>query len=86
VAAAARAQAAACVQLDHCDDLALIEAALEAGAGAALADGSALPYEQNVELVARAVESARAHGASVEAELGGIAGDEDVARRWPRAR
>jgi ketose-bisphosphate aldolase len=80
VAAARRAQAAACVQLDHCDDLRLIEAAFEAGAGAALADGSALPYEENAELVARAVDLARTYSAAVEAELGGISGDEDVAR------
>ncbi|MDP9259053.1 MAG: class II fructose-bisphosphate aldolase [Actinomycetota bacterium] len=79
VAAARRAPAAACVQLDHCDDLTVIEAALEGGAGAVMADGSALAYEQNVQFVAGAVELARAHGASVEAELGGIAGDEDVA-------
>jgi tagatose 1,6-diphosphate aldolase GatY/KbaY len=79
LAAARRAPAAACVQLDHCDDPALIEAALEAGAGAVLADGSALPFEQNAEFVANAVDSARRHGASVEAELGGISGDEDVA-------
>jgi ketose-bisphosphate aldolase len=79
VAAAGRARAAACVQLDHCNDLALIEAAFAAGAGAALADGSSLPYEQNIELVVRAVDSARAHGAAVEAELGGMSGDEDVA-------
>jgi ketose-bisphosphate aldolase len=79
VAAARRGQAAACVQLDHCDDLAVIEAALEGGAGAVMADGSALAYEQNAQFVASAVELARAYGASVEAELGGIAGDEDVA-------
>ena len=79
VAAARRGQAAACVQLDHCNDLAVIEAALEGGAGAVMADGSALAYEQNVQFVASAVELARAQGASVEAELGGIAGDEDVA-------
>jgi tagatose 1,6-diphosphate aldolase GatY/KbaY len=80
LAAARQADAAACVQLDHCGDLAVIAAALEAGAGAVMADGSALPYEQNVEFTARAVELARAHGVSVEAELGGISGDEDVAR------
>ncbi|HMG97716.1 MAG TPA: class II fructose-bisphosphate aldolase [Gaiellales bacterium] len=79
VAAARRGQPAACVQLDHCDDLAVIEAALEGGAGAVMADGSALAYEQNAQFVASAVELARAYGASVEAELGGIAGDEDVA-------
>jgi tagatose 1,6-diphosphate aldolase GatY/KbaY len=79
LAAAAYSDARACVQLDHCDDLAVIESALVAGVGAVLADGSALPFEGNIELVARAVELARGHGASVEAELGGIAGDEDVA-------
>jgi tagatose 1,6-diphosphate aldolase GatY/KbaY len=79
VAATRRAPALACVQLDHCDDLTVIASALEAGAGAVMADGSALPYEQNVRFVADAVELARGHGAAVEAELGGITGDEDVA-------
>lgn len=79
LAAARRAGAAACVQLDHCDDLAVISTALEAGAGAVMADGSALPFERNAAFVAAAVELAREHGASVEAELGGIGGDEDVA-------
>jgi ketose-bisphosphate aldolase len=79
LAVAAGSDARACVQLDHCDDLALLDSALEAGAGAVLADGSALSYERNIEFVARAAALARRHGASVEAELGGIAGDEDVA-------
>jgi tagatose 1,6-diphosphate aldolase GatY/KbaY len=69
----------ACVQLDHCDDLAVIEAALVAGVGAVMADASSLPYEENVSFVRRAVELARRSDASVEAELGMIAGDEDVA-------
>jgi tagatose 1,6-diphosphate aldolase GatY/KbaY len=68
-----------CVQLDHCDDLALIESALAAGVGAVMADASSLPYEENVSFVRRAVELARRSGASVEAELGIIEGDEDVA-------
>jgi len=79
LAAAASSDARACVQLDHCDDLALIEAALAAGAGAVMADAAALEYEANIEFVARAVELARGYGAGVEAELGAIAGDEDVA-------
>jgi ketose-bisphosphate aldolase len=79
VAAAGRSSAGACVQLDHCDDLSLIAAALDAGAGAVMADGSALPYGQNAEFVARAVTLARKAGAAVEAELGGITGDEDAA-------
>lgn len=80
VAAARAADAHACVQLDHCDDAAVIRAALEGGAGAVLADGSGLAYEANVAFVAAAVSLARTYGAGVEAELGGITGDEDVAR------
>ena len=79
LAVAERSDARACVQLDHCDDLAVIEAALDAGAGAVMADGSARPYAANVEFVRRAADLARARGAGVECELGGIAGDEDVA-------
>ena len=78
LAAAERAEARACVQLDHCADLAVIESVLSAGAGAVMADGSALAYEDNVAFVRRAVEAARRHDAAVEAELGGIMGDEDV--------
>ena len=74
VAAAEQSDARACVQLDHVSDLALIESAFALGAGAVLADGSHLPFEGNVALVA----AAAAQG-EVEAELAGIAGDEDVA-------
>jgi ketose-bisphosphate aldolase len=80
VTAAARSEARACIQLDHCDSIELIESALTAGAGAVMADGSGLPYEQNVAFVTRAVELAGDSGASVEAELGAIRGDEDVAK------
>lgn len=80
IAAVSRASGVrACVQLDHCTDLELLEAALAAGAGAVMADGSALPYEDNMTFVRRAVELAARHGAAVEAELGAITGDEDVA-------
>jgi tagatose 1,6-diphosphate aldolase GatY/KbaY len=80
VAAAARSDTRACVQLDHCDDLAMIERALEHGAGAVLADGSARSFPDNVAFVRAAAGLAHARGAGVECELGGIAGDEDVAR------
>jgi ketose-bisphosphate aldolase len=79
VEAARLSDARACVQLDHCDDLETITAALAAGAGAALADGSAMPYEENVAFVQAAISVARERGAAIEAELGGIAGDEDIA-------
>lgn len=79
LAAAARSSARVCVQLDHCNDMTLMESALDAGAGAVMADGARLGYEENVEFVVRAVEMARRYGACVEAELGWIAGDEDIA-------
>ena len=47
----AASEARACVQLDHCADLAVIESALEAGAGAVMADGSELPYDENAAFV-----------------------------------
>ena len=78
-AAAERSPARACVQLDHVSDPKLIAAAFELGAGAAMADGSRLPYEENVALVQEATRLAAAVGATVEAELGHVAGGEDVA-------
>ena len=80
VATAARSDIGACVQLDHCSDLDQIGAALELGAGAVMADGSKLDFEANVAFVQSAVARAAAFGAGVEAELGGISGDEDAAR------
>jgi ketose-bisphosphate aldolase len=78
-AAAERSPARACVQLDHVSDLELIGSALELGAGAVMADGSRLSYDENVELVAAAKKLADAVGAGVEAELGHVEGGEDVA-------
>jgi ketose-bisphosphate aldolase len=74
VAAADRAAVPACAQLDHVSDLSLVRRAFELGAGAAMVDGSKLPFAENAELV-----RAGAALGEVEAELGGIAGDEDVA-------
>jgi len=78
-AAAERSAARACIQLDHVSDLDLIDGAFELGAGAVMADGSKLPFEENVELVRRAQSSAERFGGAVEAELGHVAGGEDVA-------
>jgi tagatose 1,6-diphosphate aldolase GatY/KbaY len=78
-AVAERSPVPVCVQLDHVTDLELMEAAFELGAGAVMADGSRLSLEENVELVRRAVETGRRLGGQVEAELGHVSGDEDVA-------
>jgi len=78
IAVAKRSRVPACVQIDHVADPLLVDAALAAGVGAVLADGSRLSYEENTALVRRAVETAPP-GVGVEAELGHIEGGEDVA-------
>ncbi|WP_284980583.1 class II fructose-bisphosphate aldolase [Arthrobacter sp. efr-133-TYG-118] len=70
------------VQLDHASDLEVIRDSVAAGADAVLADGSSLPFEENIALVRSVREVLVAAGASdvvIEAELGGLAGDEDKA-------
>jgi tagatose 1,6-diphosphate aldolase GatY/KbaY len=69
------------VQLDHATDPQVIADAVSAGADSVLVDGSSLPYEDNIALV-RNVRAALAQGRAdvvIEAELGGLAGDEDRA-------
>jgi ketose-bisphosphate aldolase len=78
-AVAEAARVPCCVQLDHVVDLALMRDALKLGCGALMADGSRLPLAENRELVSRAVALASEYGAHVEAELGHVAGGEDVA-------
>jgi len=65
------------VQLDHAQDLAPITAALEAGVDAVMADGSHLALDENERWTAAAAALARGFGASTEAELGKLAGEED---------
>jgi tagatose 1,6-diphosphate aldolase GatY/KbaY len=74
-----RSPVPACVQLDHVSELDAVRAAFAAGAGAVMVDGSHLPWKENVALTRAAVELGRPAGGEVECELGGIAGDEDVA-------
>jgi tagatose 1,6-diphosphate aldolase GatY/KbaY len=69
--------AAVGVHLDHATDLSEIEACLSAGYTSVMFDGSALPLEENVRLTRSVVDAAHKAGAWVEAELAGIAGDED---------
>jgi tagatose 1,6-diphosphate aldolase GatY/KbaY len=70
------------VQLDHAADPRVIADAVSAGADSVLVDGSSLPYEDNIALVrsVRADLAAQGHAdVVIEAELGGLAGDEDRA-------
>lgn len=66
------------VQLDHATDLRVMADAVAAGADAVLADGSSLPYEDNIALV-REARALLGPAVVLEAELGGLAGDEDRA-------
>lgn len=67
------------IQLDHASNIDSILAGIEAGADSVLADGSSLDIVANIALV-QAVRDAIADPAVViEAELGGLAGDEDRA-------
>ncbi|MFQ6330960.1 class II fructose-bisphosphate aldolase [Nocardia sp. CWNU-33] len=70
-----------CVQLDHATDPDLITAAVEAGADSVLADGSRMTDDANADFVAQTKARLlidHPHTA-VEAELGRIDGNEDVA-------
>lgn len=66
------------VQLDHASDLKVMADAVAAGADSVLADGSSLPYEDNIALV-RGARALLGRDVILEAELGGLAGDEDRA-------
>ena len=78
VAAAREATVPVGVHLDHSTDLAEIRACLRLGYTSVMFDGSRLPLEENVALTRSVVAEAHDVGVWVEAELGGLAGDEDV--------
>lgn len=78
-ALADQAEVPVSVQLDHAADLDLVSRIVDAGADAVLVDGSREGYEGNVELVLRARELLAGRDVVLEAELGRIEGNEDVA-------
>jgi fructose-bisphosphate aldolase class II len=65
------------LHLDHGKDFESVKAAIDGGYTSVMIDGSALPYEENVELTREVVKYAHARGVSVEGELGVLAGVED---------
>jgi tagatose 1,6-diphosphate aldolase GatY/KbaY len=77
MAAAAETGVPIVVHLDHAADPAAIRAALAAGVPSIMADGSHLPYGENVAFTSEMTALAHAQGASVEAELGRLSGTED---------
>jgi tagatose 1,6-diphosphate aldolase GatY/KbaY len=77
VIAAQSASVPIAVHLDHCAERGMIEQCLAWGCSSALADGSHLSFAENVSLARDAVRMAAARQASIEAELGYLAGTED---------
>jgi fructose-bisphosphate aldolase class II len=57
------------LHLDHATDLDLVERALAAGFTSVQYDGPALAMPERIEMTRKAVELARAYGASMESEL-----------------
>ncbi len=67
------------VQLDHASDERLIERAADCGVDAVMADGSKLPFTENLAFTRAVAGSMRPRGVGVEAELGRVEGHEDEA-------
>lgn len=65
------------LHLDHGRDMASVKAAIAGGYTSVMIDGSALPFEENIELTREVVKYAHPKGVSVEGELGVLAGVED---------
>lgn len=72
------------VHLDHGRTITIASACLKAGYSSVMVDFSQLPFEENLAGTKSVVVLAKAHGASVESELGTIAGREDyIQHRLP---
>lgn len=65
------------LHLDHGRTFESVKAVIDAGFSSVMIDGSAHPYEDNVELTREVVKYAHKHGVSVEGELGVLGGTED---------
>ena len=65
------------VHLDHSMSLEDIQTALSAGMSSIMADGSHLPYLENLAFTREMTQLAHTSGAVVEAEIGRISGTED---------
>jgi tagatose 1,6-diphosphate aldolase GatY/KbaY len=77
LAAARQASVPMAVHLDHSRSPDDIRAALAAGLGSVMADGSHLPYADNVAFTRQMSALVHKSGGSVEAELGRLTGTED---------
>lgn len=65
------------VHLDHCSSEDTIRLALDAGISSVMADGSHLPYEENIIFTRKMRAAAKTGNRCLEAELGRLSGTED---------
>ena len=77
--AAELTQVSMTLHLDHGTDVDTAAKCVEAGFTSVMIDGSHLNFEENITLTKKVVEIAHPKGVSVEAELGRLAGVEEVA-------
>jgi len=63
--------------LDHHEDINEIKRAIDLGVKSVMIDASHYPYEENIRIVKEVTDYAHQYGASVEAELGRLGGQED---------
>lgn len=69
---AAHTDAPVCIHLDHGDSYETVVRAIQAGMTSVMIDASKLPYEENVAITKKVVETAHIANVSVESELGTI--------------
>ena len=65
------------IHLDHGPDFETCKMCIDAGFTSVMFDGSKYDFEENIRLTKEVVDYAHAHGVTVEAELGKLAGIED---------
>ena len=65
------------IHLDHGSSFESCKAALDAGFTSVMIDGSHHPIDENIAMTKQVVDYAHAMGASVEAEVGTVGGNED---------
>lgn len=76
ISAAKNSKVDIAVHLDHGLKIETVEKALELGFTSVMFDGSTLPLEENIRAVKQVREMADKYGATVEAELGVVGGNE----------
>lgn len=69
---AAHTDVPVCIHLDHGDSYETVVRAIQAGMTSVMIDASKLPYEENVAITKKVVETAYIANVSVESELGTI--------------